>query len=102
MTPEKKILAKIVKHLCLLRDGGEPIWWFKVHGGPMMPAGIPDLIICYHGQFVGIEVKRPGQRRTKLQLHVAAQIWKAKGIAGIARSVEDVSAILYGVRGPKL
>ncbi len=98
MTPEKKILSKIVLHLRRLRDDGQPIWWFKVHGGPMMPAGIPDLIICYHGRFIGIEVKQPGQHRTKLQLHVANLIWDALGVAAVARSIEDVSAILCDVR----
>lgn len=55
-----------------------------------MTAGLPDLIVCYKGKFIGIEVKVPGKNATPRQLFVHQQIRKAGGIAFVARCVEDV------------
>ena len=41
---------------------------FKVHGEIFMRAGIPDIICCYKGQFIGIEVKDEGNKPSELQL----------------------------------
>lgn len=30
---------------------------FKVHGGAMMMAGLPDVIVCAEGFFIGLETK---------------------------------------------
>lgn len=34
-------------------------YWWKQHGGPFTPAGLPDLIGCCESLFFGIEVKEP-------------------------------------------
>ena len=36
-------------------------WYFKVAASPLMPPGIPDIIACIFGKFIGIEVKAPGK-----------------------------------------
>lgn len=36
---------------------GDKIWSFKTHGEPMQARGIPDVLMCYCGLFVGIEFK---------------------------------------------
>ena len=41
---------------------------FKVHGEIFMRAGIPDIICCYKGRFIGIEVKDEGNKPSELQL----------------------------------
>lgn len=38
------------------------IYFFKVHGSKFMPSGIPDIVCCFRGSFLGIEVKRPGAK----------------------------------------
>jgi len=57
-------------------------------------AGEPDLICCFLGLYVGIEVKVPGEKPTDLQVEKLEDIYNAKGIAMYATSVEEVSDCL--------
>lgn len=68
----------------------EGVFVFKIHGGPTMLAGLPDLIACVRGRFVGIEVKQPGQKPSAVQEHVHRKIRKAGGEVIVATSVDDV------------
>ena len=76
-----------------------PGWWgFKVQGGGSQMRGVPDIVGCYNGQFVGFEVKRPiVGRLSKLQEHRIEQIKAAKGHAFVVYSVEDVRQALEGL-----
>ena len=40
---------------------------WKEHGGVYGTAGIPDIIVCYKGKFVGLECKAKGRKPTVLQ-----------------------------------
>ena len=65
---ESKLTTLILK--ALKKHGG---FWFKVHGSAYQTTGIPDIIGCYRGRFIGFEVKIPGKentlsRRQRLQL----------------------------------
>ena len=70
---------------------------FKVHGGPQMMAGLPDLIVCINGRFVGIEVKQPGQRPAPRQLFVHSLIMRSGGEVIVATSVDDVRHLVNDV-----
>ena len=61
----------------------EGCYCFKLWGGGLQKAGIPDLIICVNGYFVAVEVKGDTGKPSKLQLHQIEQIKKAKGVAMI-------------------
>lgn len=90
---EKTIQAAILRHLNGLPD----TWGVKfacVYG-----RGIPDLLVCHHGHFVALEVKRPGERATPIQRAQLERIEKAGGIAEVVRSVEDVKRVLKEVGG---
>lgn len=53
--------SKLSRHIMegLRREG----WFcFKIHGGPTMMAGLPDIIVCAEGYFVGLETKNPESR----------------------------------------
>lgn len=63
-------------------------FFFKAHGGRYQAAGLPDLIGCICGLYVGIEVKMPGKKPTKLQAETLKRIRKAGGIATWVTSVE--------------
>lgn len=89
MQPEAKIGKKIRE--LIEAEGG---FVFKVHGGPQMMAGLPDLIVCYRGQFIGIEVKQPGQKPTARQEFVHALIRRSGGEVVVATCVEDVHNVL--------
>lgn len=54
-------------------------------------AGVPDILACCNGLFVGIEVKTPRTLHTvsSLQAYNLESIIKAGGIAFVASSVED-------------
>lgn len=40
----------------------EGVFCFKIHGGPTMMAGLPDIIACVDGQFLALETKVPEKR----------------------------------------
>ena len=63
---------------------------FKVHGSIYMRAGIPDIICCLNGLFIGIETKDGDNTPSELQKAHGRQIKKAKGIFMVAYSVDDV------------
>lgn len=67
---------------------------FKVHGSDMMRAGLPDLIVCHNGQFVGLEVKTPTGRVSAVQVRVMQLIRRSGGTAEVVRSVDDALAVL--------
>ena len=64
---------------------------FKSHGGKYQSVGLPDIICCINGKFVGIEVKAPGKENTltAIQQHTIELIRQAGGIAFMASSPED-------------
>ncbi|MEA0565134.1 VRR-NUC domain-containing protein [Lysinibacillus irui] len=65
-------------------------WWMKVHGDMFQKSGVPDILACINGKFVGIEVKRPGGVVSELQKYNIEKIQAAGGVAFVAYSVEDV------------
>ena len=67
---------------------------FKVHGELYMRAGIPDIICCLKGRFIGIEAKDGDNTASELQLAHGRQIKKAGGVFGVCYSVEDVQKLL--------
>lgn len=69
---------------------GVECWHMKVHGSMYQKAGVPDILACINGRFIGIEVKRPGGVVAPLQNYNVDEINKAGGAAFVAYSVEDV------------
>lgn len=69
-------------------------FWFKVHGGPFQPAGIPDLLGCVDGLYVAIEVKIPGEEPSSIQEITIEDIRNAGGISFVTDSVEHAVATL--------
>lgn len=51
--------TKVDEAFASLKREGVPIWWLKVHGGPMQRAGVPDFVICVGGLFASLELKHP-------------------------------------------
>lgn len=67
---------------------------FKVHGEIFMRAGIPDIIVCLKGRFIGLEAKDGNNKPSELQLAHGRQIIKAGGIFGVVYSVDEVKELL--------
>ena len=91
---ERDVVAEIKKYLSSL--GGDVFFW-KEHGGPYGTSGVPDIICCYKGRFLGLEVKLPSGKLTELQKRAIEKINRAGGIACRVESVEDVRAIIARV-----
>ena len=53
----KKETAFIHEFMDIVKKAQPMIWYFKSHGEPMQVRGVPDILMCYHGLFVGLEFK---------------------------------------------
>jgi len=73
--------------------GGRP---FKIQGGAdsFQEIGIPDLLCCYRGRFVGAEAKMPGNHPSAKQAAVLDEIADAGGYALVFTTVREVSRLL--------
>lgn len=76
MTPEKIFETKIKR---MLEENGA--WYVKFFANRNTPSGIPDILACVNGEFLGIEVKSKNGHSSALQIHHIEQIRKAGGQA---------------------
>lgn len=75
--PEKKFENKVKR---FLKD--HKCWVLKYFaGGQFGVAGVPDILVCNNGVFMGIEVKAEKGSPSPLQLHTIKQINNAGGVA---------------------
>ena len=88
---ERDIVAAIKRYFASL---GSDVFFWKEHGGPYGTSGVPDIICCYKGRFLGLEAKLPGGKLTELQKRALEQINRAGGIARRVESVDDVRAVI--------
>ena len=91
---EIEIVAAIKKYLSSL---GSDVFFWKEHGSVYGTNGVPDIICCYKGRFLGLECKRPGGRLTELQKRAIKKINRAVGVACRVESVEDVKRVIERV-----
>ena len=96
MTKESAIVKAILKHLnslpgCLAR---------KRWGGGMGVAGEPDIDACIWGRSLQLEVKRPGEKPTLLQLKRLDEWREAGALVGVVTSVAEVKELLAGACVP--
>lgn len=78
--------------IAYLRERGAYV--FKVVGSPYQQRGTPDLLVCWKGKFIGIELKVLGQDATPMQDHEIRRIIQAGGCGAVVKSLEDVEALL--------
>jgi len=89
---EKSIENKIKAYL---RSKGA--YCVKYHGNQFSQVGVPDLLVCYKGRFLGIEIKNETGKTSPLQDVNIEAIRKSGGISFVARSVEDVSSVIDNI-----
>lgn len=94
---EKTITNQILKYL----KARPCCFVFKEHGGIYGTAGIPDIICCYRGKFVAIEVKTLTGKLSKLQEITIKRINEAGGMAIKVTSLQEVKNVLEGVMPEK-
>ena len=91
---ERDIVTAIKKYFALL---GSDVFFWKEHGSVYGTNGVPDIICCYKGRFLGLECKLPGGRLTELQKRAIEKINRAGGVACRVESVEDVKRVIERV-----
>lgn len=71
----------------------------KIFGGGFQASGIPDILVCYRGLFIAIEVKSPTQkgRASDIQKLKIKRIRESGGIAFITDNMEDVEYIFNSI-----
>ncbi len=89
---EQDFQAKIVKHL-------EAKGAYVVKVVAASKKGVPDILACYRGYFLAIEVKTPTTRAnvSKLQSYNLNKITKAGGVACVAVTVDDLAYHLEAI-----
>lgn len=86
---EQQIQSKIIK--AIEARGG-----YVVKVVSASRAGIPDLLVCFDGLFIGLEVKTPLTKTntTSLQDYNLAKIVDCGGRSAVVWSVEQVEELL--------
>jgi len=74
LTPEKKVKEKVKKILKELN-----CYYCMPSTGGYGSSGVPDIIACYQGKFIGIECKANGNKPTALQQKNLQDIIKSNG-----------------------
>jgi hypothetical protein len=90
-TPEKKVKDKIVK---ILKANG--VYYFFPNSGMFGRSGIPDIICCAKGFFIGIECKAGNNKPTALQLKEMSDIRTAGGRTLVVNeeNINDVESLI--------
>lgn len=93
---ESKLSRNIID--ALLKQG---IFAFKIHGGPSMVAGLPDIIACVEGRFVGFETKMPAKRDnvSEIQKLRHEQLRQSGAVVEVVCGVKEALSIVTRVRG---
>jgi hypothetical protein len=90
---ENEIVDKIKSYL----KGIDGLFFWKQFGGLYGQSGLPDIICCYKGRFVGLEVKTEKGKISVLQEVTLRKIRNAGGVAEVARNVEDAKRIIQNI-----
>lgn len=75
-TPEKKVKDKVKKIL-----GEHGAYYFMPATGGFGKSGVPDIVACLKGKFIGIECKANGGKPTALQEKNLSEIMNKGGLA---------------------
>lgn len=94
---ESRIKEDVLSYL----DGLDATYRVKFGGGASHAKGTPDILVCHHGRFVALELKRPDEdfeEPSRVQRIRIKQIEDAEGRAAVVTSVKEVAAVLASVR----
>lgn len=86
MPKEQNIQTSIMSYISSI--GGLPIKFNNM--GIYAKAGVSDILACIKGRFVAIEVKRPGNKPSAVQLQFITAVNSIGGLAFWADNLQDV------------
>lgn len=90
MTPEAKVKRKVVD---ILKSAGA-YYFFPATGG-YGRSGVPDIVCCWRGVFIGIECKAGKNTTTALQEKELELIRNAGGCAFVVNEATVVDLITF-------
>lgn len=79
----------------------EGCWFIKYWGGAAYTkSGIPDILVCCNGKFLGVEVKAPNGKPSPLQIHNLKLIDEAggHGVLLYPNQFEDFKNLVHGIK----
>jgi Holliday junction resolvase len=94
MTPEAKVKKRVVN---VLKENGA-YYFFPATGG-YGRSGVPDIVACYRGVFIGIECKAGNNKPTALQEAEMRKIREANGFTLVVNeeNINDVKVLLRDI-----
>jgi len=95
-TPEKKIKQKVCAKL---KELGA--YYFYASTGGYGASGVPDIVACYKGKFIGIECKANGNKATALQQKHLREISMQQGVSLIIDET-NIEMLEYYVKGKRV
>ena len=97
-TPERAVKDKVVSML-----KGEEVYYFfpATHG--FGRSGVPDVVCCVNGYFLGIECKAGTNKPTALQVREIEAIRRSNGVAIVVNEEnwDMVRALVRKMKGQK-
>ena len=95
-TPEKKVRQKVCAKL---KELGA--YYFYASTGGYGASGVPDIVACYKGKFIGIECKANGNKATALQQKHLREISMQQGVSLIIDET-NIEMLEYYVKGKRV
>ena len=96
MTPEAKVKKKVYK---ILKEKGA--YYFSPIMNGFGKMGVPDVIACYRGVFIGIECKAGKNKPTELQLKNLDDIGRSGGYALVINenNIDELLCVIDKIGG---
>lgn len=91
--PETKLTRAILNHL----NATPYTRAIKIHSGAFQGKGTPDVLVCYCGRMVWLEVKTPDGHVSPLQRHELAEWQRVGAYASVVRSIQQVDELLESI-----
>tara|TARA_R100000544_G_C2171895_1_gene32639 strand:- start:179 stop:493 length:315 start_codon:yes stop_codon:yes gene_type:complete len=95
-TPEKKVKQKVCAKL---KELGA--YYFYASTGGYGASGVPDIVACYKGKFIGIECKANGNKATALQQKHLREISMQQGVSLIIDET-NIEMLEHYVKGKRV
>jgi Holliday junction resolvase len=94
MTPEAKVKKQVKRILDIVG-----CYYFFPQTGGYGSSGVPDIVVCHKGKFIGIECKAGDNKLTELQKHNIDLINNNKGLAIVVNesNIEELITLMKGL-----
>lgn len=84
----------IKKEICDYLDTVPGLFYWRAQGGSYGTPGVPDLVCCYKGRWVGLEVKTHAGRVSEYQKAFKRRAEAAGGVYEVVRSADDARRVI--------